>query len=273
MHPSEVLRIFEEKKSEYLRNIPSDIHPIGILLGGQGAVGKGQLNLLAEQLFPEKEFLTINGDIYRSRHPLFHELRKNVWDYSKNTQVFSNVFTERLIDEAVKASYSFIVEGTMRNSDVPIRTATMIRQNSYRSAAFVIAAPIEFSLLNVYNRYYRELQKKGFGRMVDLESHYAAVDGLPKSLDRLYQERAIDMIFIFDCFAKNLIKEYHLHEGEWDCCDIPSGIIYASREEQLKDRETISDLLLVGRDTVNGLDGEMKQQAISAFNRLKLLAR
>ena len=105
--------------------------------------------------------------------------------------------------------------------------------------------------------------------MVDLESHYAAVDGLPQSLDRLYKEKAVDMIFIFDCFARNRIKEYHLNEGEWDCSDMPSGIIYASREEQLKDRETISDLLMVGKDTINGLDGEIKQQAISAFNSLK----
>ena len=44
MQVEEVLKIFEEKKRDYLRNIASEEQPMGILLGGQGAVGKGQLN-------------------------------------------------------------------------------------------------------------------------------------------------------------------------------------------------------------------------------------
>jgi len=68
-------------------------------LGGQGAVGKGQLNLWAERLFPDKHFLAINGDNYRIWHPRFGELSKDIWNYSKETQVFSNVFTEQLIKD------------------------------------------------------------------------------------------------------------------------------------------------------------------------------
>ena len=45
--------------------------------------------------------------------------------------------------------------------------------------------------MNVFNRYYREVQNKGFGRMVDISSHNDAVEGLPKSLDRLFYEKII----------------------------------------------------------------------------------
>ena len=45
MQINEVLNFFEKKKHDYLRNVPPDPHPIGILLGGQGAVGKGQLRI------------------------------------------------------------------------------------------------------------------------------------------------------------------------------------------------------------------------------------
>ena len=62
MLTEDVLRIFTEKKEEYLREMSSDKSPIGILLGGQGAVGKGRLNLWAERLYPENVFLAINGD-------------------------------------------------------------------------------------------------------------------------------------------------------------------------------------------------------------------
>lgn len=61
MQRNEVLQIFEEEKSEFLVDIPSDEYPLCILLGGQGAVGKGQLNIRAAKMFPEKNFLPING--------------------------------------------------------------------------------------------------------------------------------------------------------------------------------------------------------------------
>lgn len=51
MHPSEIQEIFQSVKEEFLRGISSDEHPVGILLGGQGAVGKGQLNIWAEKLY------------------------------------------------------------------------------------------------------------------------------------------------------------------------------------------------------------------------------
>lgn len=85
--------------------------------------GKGQLNHWAEYMFPNKDFLFVNGDIYRSRHPNFSELRNDIWNYSKETQVFSNVFTERLIEESIFNRFSLVVEGIMRSPEVPLQTA------------------------------------------------------------------------------------------------------------------------------------------------------
>ena len=59
MQTNEVLRIFEENKKWLLKDLFSDRQPCGILLGGQGAVGKGQLNLWAEKLYSEKQFFAI----------------------------------------------------------------------------------------------------------------------------------------------------------------------------------------------------------------------
>ena len=171
--------------------IPSDTMPVGVLLGGQGAVGKGQLNLWAEKLYESHQFLAINGDNYRIWHPDFNDLRKNIWTFSEKTQQFSAVFTEGFIRESFQRQLSFVVEGTMRSPEIPVRTATALRNQGYASAAFAIAAPKEISLMNVFNRYYREVQNKGFGRMVDISSHNDAVEGLPKSLDRLFYEKII----------------------------------------------------------------------------------
>lgn len=138
MQTNEVLRIFEENKKWLLKDLFSDRQPCGILLGGQGAVGKGQLNLWAEKLYSGKQFFAINGDNYRLWHPCFDELRNDIWHYSKETQVFSNIFTERLIEESINRRFSLVVEGTMRSPEVPLQTAKKLRSNNYETAAFVI---------------------------------------------------------------------------------------------------------------------------------------
>ena len=270
MQLKEVLEIFEEKKSEFLVDIPTDENPLCILLGGQGAVGKGQLNLRAEMMYPEKKFLPINGDNYRLWHPKFEELSHDIFNYAKETQIFSNVFTEGLIGESIKKKYSFIVEGTMRSSVVPMKTAALLRQNSYKTAAFVIAAPKEFSLLNAFLRFLKEVSKKGFGRMIDIESHDAAVEGLPISLDNLYLSKSVDRICIFDCFANNLVKDYRLVEGKWDSLELPSWIIKDSREKQLQNVMMIDALLNEGEGELKKLrDNVFKQEFQHAFNCLR----
>lgn len=269
MQISEVLRIFEKKKHDYLRKIVPDEHPTGILLGGQGAVGKGQLNHWAEYLCPNKDFLFVNGDIYRSRHPHFSELRNDIWNYSKETQIFSNVFTERLIEESIINRFSLVVEGTMRSAEIPIQTASKLRSHGYETAAFVIAACKEFSLLNAFVRYYKEVQSKGFGRMIDIYSHNKAAEDLPKSVDRLYLEKSVDRICLFDCFAKNRIADYQLSDGKWSNETLPSTIIIATREKQMEDQEGIETLLNEASIALsNTQDKKIKEQMQKAYNGL-----
>ena len=270
MRIEEVIGIFEEKKHDYLRNQTPDEQPIGILLGGQGAVGKGQLNRWAKMLYPSKQFLIVNGDIYRNRHPNFKELRKDIWNYSKETQIFSNVFTERLIAEAIGQNFSVVVEGTMRSSSVPMQTAGKFRSSGYQTAAFAIAACKEFSLLNAFVRYFKEVQAKGFGRMIDIESHNAAVEGLPQSLDRLYYEKSVERICLFDCFAKTLVMDYVLAEGEWSSSVLPSEVIMATRAKQMQDHEAIETLLDVSADILKNLEeGLIKERMTAAYDAIK----
>lgn len=272
MQKDEVFGIFEKKKYDYLRKVVSDTHPVGILLGGQGAVGKGQLNHWAENLFPEKSFLFINGDLYRNRHPNFNELRNDLWNYSKETQIFSNVFTEGLIDESLSRRYSFVVEGTMRSASVPLQTAAKLRSNGYETAAFAIAACKEFSLLNAFVRYYKEVQSKGFGRMIEIDSHNVAVEGLPKSLDQLYAEKSVERICLFDCFARNMLADYRLSDGEWNDETLPSTVIIAARERQMADKESIGELLEESEKSFKLLDNEsVKSLMRKAYDDLAIL--
>ena len=127
--------------------------------------------------------------------------------YPIETQIFSSVFTEKLIEEAIKSRYNIIIEGTMRNPDVPLKTAKMFKDAGFRVEAYIIAAPKEFTQLGLYNRYQEEVLSKGQGRLADIDSHNKAVNGLMKSANQLYSDKAVDKISIHTYLAKERIKE------------------------------------------------------------------
>jgi hypothetical protein len=56
----------------------------------------------------------------------------NIQNYSEETQIFSNVFTEELIKEALDKKYDIIIEGTMRNPETPLKTAEQLKNAGFR---------------------------------------------------------------------------------------------------------------------------------------------
>ena len=195
--------------------------PIAIILGGQPACGKSTLINVAKKDHPNLDFLTVNGDLYRQFHPN-KELIKDPIKYPIETQIFSSVFTERLIEEAIKRKCNIIIEGTMRNPDVPLKTAQKFKDAGFRVEAYIIAAPKEFTQLGLYNRYQEEVLSKGQGRLADIDSHNKAVNGLMKSANQLYSDKAVDKISIHTYLAKERIKDFNLVNGEWSCKSMPS---------------------------------------------------
>ena len=111
----EVESIFEREKKNILRGLYSSNNPVAILLGGQPASGKTQLALRVQEQNPKINFLVVSGDEFRAYHPEALELIKDSSTYSEKTQIFSNVFTEKLIEESINQKFNMIVEGTMRN--------------------------------------------------------------------------------------------------------------------------------------------------------------
>jgi len=233
MQRSDIEIIFELKKSDLTRNIQPSSNPVAILLGGQPASGKSNLAVIAEEEHENETFLIINGDEYRIFHPQHDNLIKEVALYSEKTQIFSNVFTEKLIEEAIKNRFSVIVEGTMRNPDVPLKTAAMFKEAGYRVEAYVIAAPEQFTREGLQVRYRQELQNKGFGRMADLRSHDDAVTGLLQSVNALFKTKAVDKISIHTFLARERVGVYALKNDEWDCRLMPENVIEKARNKQL----------------------------------------
>jgi hypothetical protein len=86
-----------------------------------------------------------------------------------------------------------------------------------------------------------ELQAKGFGRLADIQSHDAAVAGLPESINILYHRKFVDKIFIHTFLAHEKVMNFVLKDNKWNYDLPPGNVITAARNEQLKNKEMVSE--------------------------------
>lgn len=240
MRKEEVERIFKEKRESFFADIPSDPKPLAVLLGGQPACGKSTLLIRVQLENPTKKFLSVNGDLYRTYHPDAEALKQDPERYSPETQLFSSVFTEGLIDEAIRRKTNIIIEGTMRNPSVPLSTAQKLREAGYRVEAYAICAPKEYTRLGIYIRYAEEIATQGWGRLAEEWAHDAAVEGVPKTLDILLKQKAVDAIHLFTYLSKEKVA---LFESSQFYPYLPSEIVSTSRQEQLSKKSALYSLI------------------------------
>lgn len=243
MNRNEVVRIFEEKKDLYIDSHTSRNQPIAYILGGQPSAGKSSLNKIIEEEYQEAIDIVINGDNYRVCHPQYNELKKDPLTFSSETQIFSNVFTEGLIAEAIKRRLSVSIEGTMRRSEVIANTAKKFKSSGYKVELLCISAPSEATAINLFSRYADEVAVMGSGRLADFESHHQACIGIPKTLDDAYEDKNIDRIRLYSIFGIDLIADYKRVNGEWSINVKPSDIIVASRNAQLQNPRIVFPIL------------------------------
>ncbi|GAP72349.1 hypothetical protein SAMD00024442_3_61 [Candidatus Symbiothrix dinenymphae] len=268
MQRLEVEHIFERKKANFLRGLTPCELPVAVILGGQPASGKSKLTRRAQENHPDVDFLIVNGDLFREYHPQYKTLIEEPLTFSEKTQIFSNVFTERLIQEAIKNRFNIIVEGTMRNPKVPLSTAKIFRDAGFRVEAYVIAAPALFSEIGCFNRYQKEVAAIGVGRLADINSHNEAVKGLPCSVDALFSHQAVDKIVIYSFGARENIRNYNFN-GKWDSDLSPTDFIEQARENQLNDKNLRAEIIRMGEQTLNNIAEEFKNTVSQTLEKLK----
>lgn len=242
---------------------------MAFILGGQPASGKSKLANVVMAQFPNENFLFVNGDIYREFHPQLMELINDPKTYSEKTQIFSNIFTENLIQEAIKNKYNIIVEGTMRNPQTPLNTAKLFKENGFKVEALAISAPSIFTELGLYNRYQEEINIQGWGRLADINSYYSAVEGLPQSLDTLYKEKAVDKIHLYSYQAEKHINSYELIDDKWNYDILPSVELAETKTHQLQNQYSINEVLDKGIETYNQIEKSLKFEVGKLLDELE----
>lgn len=128
-------------------------HPKAFLLGGQSGVGKATLhNVCADML--DGNAIVINGDEYRSLHPRFEALKKAYGDdWVSYTAPWSGQLVEGLIDAFSRMKLNLVIEGTLRTSAVPLKTASLLNARGYSTSLALMAVKPEVSLISCQIRY------------------------------------------------------------------------------------------------------------------------
>ena len=116
------------------RLAPSD-NPRAVLLGGQSGAGKTTLHDVFLAL-EESNAIVINGDDYRSVHPRFRQICAQYGiDSPAHTAAWAGRMVEAIVDALSIMGYNLIIEGTLRTSEVPLKTARLLRDGGQASEA------------------------------------------------------------------------------------------------------------------------------------------
>ena len=189
----EFQKAFQQILKFYKSRYSSQENPKAFLLGGQPGAGKSALE---NMINIENKYVSISGDDYRKFHPLYDKLNKIYGkDASKYTQKWSGEMFE------------YLLEGTLRKAELPIREAKDCKENGYSVELYVVVVKPEKSYLATLQRYEEMIVRCRIPRMTPKEHHDLVVNNIGDNLEIIYNSKAFDNIKLFDR-ENNLLYNY-----------------------------------------------------------------
>lgn len=209
----EAMGIFREMiMPQAIAGIEPEAVKKAFILGGQP--GSGKSACAREILKRDKNTVFVNGDDLRAYHPRYYfYLRDNDIEAADLTQAVCNYWIERLIDECISNGFNFIVEGTMRKIDAPLRTAQKAKNVGYNVNLAVISTPYELSLLSLERRYQEIKRLEGFARYTKKESHDEAYNNIEQTLAELSDSGLFNRFIIYSRYPGGF-EEYNFEASE-----------------------------------------------------------
>ncbi|MCC9887000.1 zeta toxin family protein [Streptococcus agalactiae] len=172
--------------------------PKAVLLGGQSGAGKTTIHRIKQKEF-QGNIIIIDGDSFRSQHPNYLALQEEYGKYSVDyTKDFAGKMVEHLIGELSKQSYHLLIEGILRTTEVPRKTAQLLKSRGYQVSLALIATKPELSYLSTLIRY-EELYAidPNQARATPKEYHDGIVEHLVDNLRELENDKLFNRIQIY----------------------------------------------------------------------------
>ena len=193
--------------------VPSD-NPLAIIVGGQSGAGKTALINYTNNISSKREFVTIDNDFFRAFHPKAAEIKKEYPGlYTHITDQIGLGFTPDvisyfmgndvklssgdIIENDEHARYDLIFHQTLKSNRIADDAMAKLRDLGYTVGVRAFAVPYFESKMSQLERCKAQYIKMGFCRHVRPEDHFAALKGIPTTLDYIDKNGKADFIEIF----------------------------------------------------------------------------
>lgn len=207
---------------------PSD-NPQAVLLGGQSGVGKTTLHNVFRNAL-DGNVIVVNGDEYRSFHPRYKQLCAQYGiDAPAHTAAWAGQMVEAVIDALSVMGYNLVIEGTLRTSDVPLRTAALLRGRGYGVSLALMAVKPEISLVSCQLRYEQMRIAGTEPRAVDPAHHLLIVENIVDNLKVLENSGMFDSI---DLYSRSERCLFSSADGEGRASDALRDILFGDWTEE-----------------------------------------
>ena len=188
----------EKIKADLLFAVTPEKSPQAYLLAGQPGAGKTKLADIFARMH-SGNIVFISSDDYRKYHPRYMELQQEYGDDAVlHTQKFAGKMTEALIDDLSKSGYHLIIEGTLRTTEVPLRTRDLLTGRGYEVSLNLILVRPEESYLGTLKRYALMKEAGLTPRMTPKEHHDLVARSIVDHLQTLYEQDAFPEIRVYN---------------------------------------------------------------------------
>ena len=110
--------------------------------------------------------------------------RKYPTEYVEIVEQDAGPWTGSIMKKAIDDKHNFIFEGTLKNDRILDRIQEL-KQNGFNVTVRVLAVPRLESLLTVHERYEKQMEVLTYGRLISIEHHNKAYDGIPAVVDKI----------------------------------------------------------------------------------------
>lgn len=172
------------------------ITPVAIIDMAPPGSGKTGLNGYAlKQL--NKNLIIVNNDELRPFHPKADEISRTYPAYyNKITNEESKYWTDALVDKAIEGRYNFLYEGTGRK--IGIFNKMIAKLEGYKIIIRAMAVNELNCLMSIIERYEGQVERKGWGRIVALDTFYKAYNNeMLDTVNSLEKNSMIDSVEVY----------------------------------------------------------------------------
>lgn len=184
---SEHTNIYKTIENEVFNKCEPSSQPIAIIVGGQPGSGKGSVISYSKREIEEKGkcIIIITTDEYKPYHPNAIEVaRKYPTEYVEIIEQDAGTWTGKILKKAIDDKYNFIFEGTLK-SDRILERINELKQNKFEVIVRALAVPRIESLIAIHERYENQIEHIGWGRLISINHHNKAYDGIPGVIDKI----------------------------------------------------------------------------------------